>query len=82
MKNIILRGHGFQRLMAFFLCVLLTIGLLPVSAFAATNYAASSAYGDTVIGSDGKAYTSPVDYYTMIYRADGTTYYYHHGGGV
>ena len=32
-----LRGHSFQRLMAFFLCVLLLIGLLPVSAFAATR---------------------------------------------
>ena len=82
MKNIILRGHGFQRLMAFFLCVLLTIGLLPVSAFAATNYAASSAYGDTVIGSDGKAYTSPVGYYTMTYHSDGTTSYAYHNGGV
>ena len=82
MKNIILRGHSFQRLMAFFLCVLLTIGLLPVSAFAATNYAASSAYGDTVIGSDGKAYTSPVGYYTMTYHSDGTTSYAYHNGGV
>ena len=82
MKNIILRGHGFQRLMAFFLCVLLTIGLLPVSAFAATNYAASSAYGDTVIGSDGKAYASPVGYYTMTYHSDGTTSYAYHNGGV
>lgn len=82
MKNHILRGRSFQRLAAFFLCALLTIGLFPVNSFAAANRAASSAYGDVVIGSDGKAYTSPVGYYTMTYHSDGTTSYARHNGGV
>lgn len=77
-----IRGHRFQRLVAFFLCALLMIGIFPVSSFAASGNAASSAYGDTVIGSDGKAYTSPVGYYTMTYHSDGTTSYAYHSGGV
>lgn len=77
-----IRGHRFQRLVAFFLCALLMIGIFPVSSFAAAGNAASSAYGDTVIGSDGKAYTSPVGYYTMTYHSDGTTSYAYHSGGT
>lgn len=76
-------GHGFNRVLAAFLCVLLLVGLLPVSAFAATEgQRASSAYGDTVVGSDGKAYYSPSGYYTMTYHSDGTTSYSYHGGNV
>ena len=82
MKNHILRGHSFQRLAAFFLCALLTIGLFPINSFAAAGNTASSAYGDVVIGSDGKAYTSPLGYYTMTYHSDGTTSYVRHNGGV
>ena len=76
-------GHGLNRILAAFLCVLLLVGLLPVSAFAATEgQRASSAYGDTVVGSDGKAYYSPSGYYTMTYHSDGTTSYSYHGGNV
>ena len=43
-----------------FLCLLLLVGILPVSAFAASEgQQASSAYGDTVISSDGQPYYSP-----------------------
>ena len=45
-----MRGHGLSPLLAGFLCLLLLVGILPVSAFAASEgQQASSAYGDTVI---------------------------------
>ena len=78
-----MRGHGLSRLLAGFLCLLLLVGILPVSAFAASEgQQASSAYGDTVIGSDGQPYYSPSGYYTMTYHDDGSTSYVYHGGNV
>ena len=78
-----MRGHGLSRLLAGFLCLLLLVGIFPVSAFAASEgQQASSAYGDTVIGSDGQPYYSPSGYYTMTYHDDGSTSYVYHGGNV
>lgn len=78
-----MRGHGLSRLLAGFLCLLLLVGILPVSAFAASEgQQASSAYGDTVISSDGQPYYSPSGYYTMTYHDDGSTSYSYHGGNV
>ena len=78
-----MRGHGLSRLLAGFLCLLLLVGILPVSAFAASEgQQASSAYGDTVISSDGQPYYSPSGYYTMTYHDDGSTSYVYHGGNV
>ena len=78
-----MRGHGLSRLLAGFLCLLLLVGIFPVSAFAASEgQQASSAYGDTVIGSDGQPYYSPLGYYTMTYHDDGSTSYSYHGGNV
>ena len=78
-----MRGHGLSRLLAGFLCLLLLVGIFPVSAFAASEgQQASSAYGDTVIGSDGQPYYSPSGYYTMTYHDDGSTSYSYHGGNV
>ena len=78
-----MRGHGLSRLLAGFLCLLLLVGILPFSAFAASEgQQASSAYGDTVIGSDGQPYYSPSGYYTMTYHDDGFTSYVYHGGNV
>ena len=77
------RKRGVSRILSAFLCVLIALGMLPASVFAASEgQHASSAYGDVVMGSDGKAYRSPSDYYTMTYHSDGTTSYAYHNGNV
>lgn len=77
------RKRGVSRILSAFLCVLITLGMLPTSVFAASEgQRASSAYGDTVMGSDGKPYRSPSGYYTMTYHSDGTNSYSYHNGNV
>lgn len=82
MNKTISGGHGFHKLLAVFLSVLLLAGMLPVSAFAASEgQRASSSYGDVVTGSDGQPYRSPSGYASMSYHSDGTTEYVNHSGG-
>ncbi|MDL2324403.1 class B sortase [Ruminococcaceae bacterium OttesenSCG-928-A16] len=83
MKNIIIRGHGFKKLLAVFLCALFVLTLFPVTAFAwpVDGNPASSWYGDNIVGADGSAYYAPAPWSYMKYNSDGTVSYGSHNGG-
>lgn len=82
MKTNILYVHGFKRFVAVLLCAVIALGLFPAGTLAASEgQRADSAYGDTVIGSDGQPYHSPVGYISMTYNSNGTTVYVNHTGG-
>lgn len=55
-------------------CLLLLVGIFPSARLRLRKASRpGSAYGDTVISSDGQPYYSPSGYYTMTYHDDGST---------
>ena len=65
--------HGLHRLVAFLLCMVCVLGLLPAQAFAMSpGQTASSWLGDYYVGSDGGHYNAPAPYTYLIYHSDGT----------
>ena len=65
--------HGLKRLVAFLLCMVCVLGLLPAQAFAMSpGQTASSWLGDYYVGSDGGHYNAPAPYTYLIYHSDGT----------
>jgi SrtB family sortase len=75
-------GQGLRRLMAAMLAALLAFALLPAPALAFGAVPASSWYGDTVTGSDGRAYYHPAPWSYMQYHQDGTVSYHTSLGGT
>lgn len=64
----------FKRAVAGFLCAILALGALPMSAFAFTVEAGKTCeayYGHTYTGSDGATYHSPDSYKVILYDANG-----------
>lgn len=65
--------HGLKRLVAFLLCMVCVLGLLPAQAFAMSpGQTASSWLGDYYTGSDGGHYNAPTPYTYPSYHSDGS----------
>ena len=82
MKNII--KHKGKRVLSAFLCMLMVLAALPMSAFAwtgAEGVSCTSSFGDKYVGSDGANYYSKAPYTTLIYDANGNTSTTNHNGG-
>jgi SrtB family sortase len=75
-------GQKLRRMLAAMLAALLAFALLPAPALAFGSQPASSWYGDTVTGSDGRAYYHPAPWSYMQYHADGTVSYHTSLGGT
>ncbi|MEE0649100.1 class B sortase [[Clostridium] scindens] len=72
-KTIIHYRSGVKRLLAFLLCAVCVLGLIPTQAFAfSPGQKASSWLGDQYVGSDGQHYYSPASYTYLVYNSDGT----------
>ncbi len=73
MKN----KFNFKRIVAGFLCAVLTLGIVPMSAFAWTGESGQSCtsyYGERYVGSDGEYYRSKPQTTAIFYNNDGSTY--------
>lgn len=82
MLNMKIHCHGLKRFLAFWLCALSVIGLIPFHAFAMSpGMKASSWLGDHYVGSDGGYYYAPAPYSFIAYHADGTTDTHSSSGG-
>ena len=72
-KTTIHYRSGVKRLLAFLLCAVCVLGLIPTQAFAfSPGQKASSWLGDQYVGSDGQHYYSPASYTYLVYNSDGT----------
>ena len=82
MKN----NSKFKRIIAGFLCAVLSLGALPMSAFAFTaepGKTCEAFYGHKYTGSDGNTYHSPESYQAIHYDTAGNqTVRSHNGGGA
>ena len=64
---------GVKRLLAFLLCTVCVLGMIPTQAFAfSPGQKASSWLGDQYVGSDGQHYYAPAPYTYLVYNSDGT----------
>ena len=69
-----------KRLLSFFLAVIMTVTLIPLSAISAFAFSTSagqtvdSEYGNAYVGYDGAQYPVSANQYALRYRADGSTY--------
>lgn len=73
MKN----NSKFKRIIAGFLCAVLSLGALPMSAFAWTGESGQSCtsyFGERYVGSDGEYYRSKPTLTSLFYNEDGSTY--------
>lgn len=80
MKN----KSNFKRIVAAFLCAVLAIGALPMSAFAWTTeegHSCTSYFGEKYVGSDGGYYYSQPTTTSLFYNEDGSTYTYSYSSG-
>jgi SrtB family sortase len=82
MSKTISLGQRLHHLLAALLAALLAFALFPVPAPAFGAQPASSWYGDTVTGSDGRAYYHPAPWSYMQYHSDGTMSYHTSLGGT
>ena len=72
MKNII--KHKGKRVLSAFLCMLMVLAALPMSAFAwtgAEGVSCTSSFGDFYVGSDGERYYSKPSYSIIAYDSNG-----------
>lgn len=72
MKNII--KHKGKRVLSAFLCMLMVLAALPMSAFAwtgAEGVSCTSSFGDKYVGSDGQNYYSQSSYTVIVYDESG-----------
>ena len=72
MKNII--KHKGKRILSAFLCMLMVLAALPMSAFAwtgAEGVSCTSSFGDKYVGSDGQNYHSQSSYTVIVYDESG-----------
>lgn len=69
-----------KRLLSFFLAVIITVTLIPLSAISAFAFSTSagqtvdSEYGSAYVGYDGAQYPVGANHYALRYRSDGSTY--------
>lgn len=66
-----------KQIVAGFLCAVISLGSLPISAFAWTGESGQSCtsyYGERYVGSDGEYYGSKSTVTTLFYNEDGSTY--------
>ncbi|MCR2026680.1 class B sortase [Anaerotruncus colihominis] len=72
-KTTIHYRSGVKRLLAFLLCAVCVLGLIPTQAFAfSLGQKASSWLGDQYVGSDGQHYYASAPYTYLVYNSDGT----------
>lgn len=74
MKNL-LKTKG-KRMIAFVLCVLMSVTAIPMTAFAWTadeGVVCSSSFGDYYVGYDGEHYYSAEEYNYLVYDSNGNT---------
>lgn len=80
MKN----KSNFKRIVAAFLCAVIAIGALPMSAFAWTGeegHSCTSYFGEKYVGSDGGYYYSQSTTTSLFYNEDGSTYTHSYASG-
>lgn len=68
---------NFKRIVAGVLCAVLTLGAMPMSAFAwtdETGKSCTSYFGEKYVGSDGEYYYSKPTITAIFYNEDGSTY--------